>query len=232
MLVLGDPKHIYLQSTHNGDYHRLCCFFLISQNFTTPWGSKDFCHRPPNPYMVLFYTWGWITDVFRTKNSYSPRGGGGRRQNSYGRTPSNPYFANLHFINVYITKTTGSLSLKRVQKLQNFAAKVAIVGASKYDHTIPLLNKLRWLPIRQKVIYEQCLTSFKIMNNQLPSWLFCFPQVRNVNSTNTRQQDLLHIPRTKTDTGSRSITVSGPKIWSNLPSNVKECNNLHALKAE
>ncbi len=140
----------------------------------------------------------------------------------------------LSHINYGITiwSATNITQLKRVKKLQNFAAKMAIGGASKFDHVTPILNKLQWLPIHQKLIYEQCLTSLKIMNNQLPSWLFCFPQVRNVNYTNTRQQNLLHIPRTKTDTGSRSITVRGPKIWKNLPSNVKECNNLQALKAE
>ncbi len=109
------------------------------------------------------------------------------------------------------------------KKLQNFAVKVAIGGASKFDHATPIFNKLQWLPIRQKVIYEQCLTSFKIMSNHLPSWLFCFPHVRNVNCTNTRQQIRLHIPRTKTDTGSRSITVRGPKLWNNLHSTIKEC---------
>ncbi len=111
----------------------------------------------------------------------------------------------LSHINYGITiwSTTDITQLKRVQKLQNFSTEVAIGGASKFDHATPILNKLQWLPIRQKVIYEQCLTSFKIMNSQLPSWLFCFPQVRNVDSTNTRQQHLLHIPRTKADTGSR-----------------------------
>ncbi len=124
------------------------------------------------------------------------------------------------------------MQLKPVQKLQNFAAKVDTGGAPRFDHATPLLNKLQWLLIRKNAIYEQCLTSFKIMNNQLPSWFFCIPKVRNVNSTNSRPQNLLHIPRTKTDTGSRSITVRGPKLWNNLSSNVKECNSLHALKAE
>ncbi len=119
-----------------------------------------------------------------------------------------------------------------LKKLQNFAVKVAIGGASKFDHAAPILNKLHWLPIRQKVIYEQCLTSFKIMNNHLPSWPFCFPQVRNVNSTNTRQQNLLHIPRAKTATCSRSITVRGRKLWNNVPSTEKDCNSPHALKAK
>ncbi len=111
----------------------------------------------------------------------------------------------LSHINYGITvwSTMNITQMKRVQKLQNFVAKVVIGGASKFDHATPILNKLQWLPIRQKVIYKQCLTSFKIMNNHFPSWLFCFPLVRNANSTNTRQQSLVHIPRTKTDTGSR-----------------------------
>ncbi len=95
----------------------------------------------------------------------------------------------LSHINYGITvwSTINITQLKRVKKLQNFAAKVAIGGACKFDHATPILSKLQWLPIRQKVIYDQCLTSFKVINNHLPIWLFCFPYVRNVNGTNTRQ---------------------------------------------
>ncbi len=129
-----------------------------------------------------------------------------------------------NYYGILIWSTAITTQLKRVKKkLQHFASKVAIGGASKFDHATPLLSELQRLPIRQKVIYEQCLTSFKIMNNQLPSWLFCFPQVRNVNNTNTRPQNLLHIPRTKTDTDSSSITVRGQKLWNNLFLNVQEC---------
>ncbi len=145
----------------------------------------------------------------------------------------------LSHINYGITiwSITNITQLKWVQKLQNFAAKVPVGGASKIDHATPILNKLEWLSIRQKVIYKHFLTPFKIMNNQLPSCLFCFPlfcfpQARNVNSINTRQQNQLHIPKTKTGTGSRSITVRGPQLWNNLPSTDKECNSLHALKAK
>ncbi len=60
---------------------------------------------------------------------------------------------------ITVWSTTSITQLKRVKKLQNFAAKVAICGASKFDHATPILNKLQWLPIRQKV-YEKCLTSF------------------------------------------------------------------------
>ncbi len=59
---------------------------------------------------------------------------------------------------ITIWSTTNTMQLKRVKKLQNFAAKVAISGASKFDHATPIFKKLQWLSIRQKVIYEQCLT--------------------------------------------------------------------------
>ncbi len=58
---------------------------------------------------------------------------------------------------ITIRSTANTTQLKCVKKLHNFADKVAIGGAFKFDHATPLLNKLQWLPIRQKVIYEQCL---------------------------------------------------------------------------
>ncbi len=66
----------------------------------------------------------------------------------------------LSHINDGITvwRTTNITQLKRVQKLQNLAAKVAFGRPSKFNHATPVLNKLQWLPIQQKVIYEQCLT--------------------------------------------------------------------------
>ncbi len=49
----------------------------------------------------------------------------------------------LSHLNYAITVwgTANTTQLKRVQKLQNFAARVAIGGVSKFDHTTPLLQK-------------------------------------------------------------------------------------------
>ncbi len=50
--------------------------------------------------------------------------------------------SHIHY-GITIWGTTNTTLLKRVQKLQNFAAKVAIGGASKFDHATPILNKLQ-----------------------------------------------------------------------------------------
>ena len=38
----------------------------------------------------------------------------------------------------------------RIQKLQNFAAKVALGGAAKSEHATPFLRELKWLKIKQQ----------------------------------------------------------------------------------
>ncbi len=50
---------------------------------------------------------------------------------------------------ITIWSTANITQLKRVNKLQSFAVKVAIGEAFKFDHANPILNKLQWLPIRQ-----------------------------------------------------------------------------------
>ncbi len=133
----------------------------------------------------------------------------------------------LSYINygISVWSTANITQLKRVKDYKTLMPKWPLAEPS--NHATPLMNKLQWLPIRKEVIYEQCPTTFKIYEQ---SALFCWTQVGNVSSANTRQQNPLHIPRTKTHR--LWITVRGPKLWNNLPSNVKECSSLQALKDE
>ena len=126
--------------------------------------------------------------------------------------------------------TTNKTQLKRVQKIQNFSAKVAVGGRSKYDHASPILDELRWLQIRKKCEYEQCVFMFNILTKKYPSWLVNFPSVSDVNQTNTRQQSLLYTRRTNTDNGQRSISVRGPRVWNALPSCMKNIGNVSTFK--
>ena len=44
--------------------------------------------------------------------------------------------------------------IKRVQKLQNFAAKICIGGAQRRDHATPFITQLNWLKMDNKVISD------------------------------------------------------------------------------
>ena len=128
--------------------------------------------------------------------------------------------------------STNKVQMDRAQKIQNFAAKVASGGARKYDHVTPILEKLKWLRLDKKYIYEICILVFRICNNSFPEWLFKLPTVGQVRGerVNTRGINTLFTPRTKSDTGDRAINVVGPTIWNQLPTNIKNCQTLSSIK--
>ena len=124
---------------------------------------------------------------------------------------------------ISIWGTTNSTQIKRVQKLQNFAAKVALGGAAKSEHATPFLKELGWLKIKEKYQYDLANLTYKLICNKLPSWLFPMPTVTDIHShhVNTRQTTQLHVPRCKTNLGLRSLQVAAPTIWNSLPNDVK-----------
>ena len=56
--------------------------------------------------------------------------------------------------------TTSLTQINRVQKAQNFVAKVAVGGVTKYDHVTPCIQELVWLKIKQKYMFDLGITVF------------------------------------------------------------------------
>lgn len=131
---------------------------------------------------------------------------------------------------IKIWGTTSNMYLEKVQKLQNFAARVAIQGIRKYDHITPTLQHLKWLRIKDRYTYEVCVFMFGTLKNKYPHWLYCFPNVGNNRETLTRQNVDLYINRFRTDIGARSIVIRGPSCWNNLPQNVKNSLSVAVFK--
>ena len=126
--------------------------------------------------------------------------------------------------------TTNRTQLQKVQKLQNFAARVAVGGVRKYDHITPTIRELQWLKIEQKCDYDICIMVFKILRNKLPSWLITLRTVSEMHSRYTRQGNHLFFDRTNTNVGSRSLTKRGPFLWNTLPEQIKDTNSLTLFK--
>ena len=126
--------------------------------------------------------------------------------------------------------TTNRTQLQKVQKLQNFAARVAVGGVRKYDHITPTIRELQWLKIEQKCDYDICIMVFKILRNKLPSWLITLRTVSEMHSRYTRQRNHLFFDRTNTNVGSRSLTKRGPFLWNTLPEQIKDTNSLTLFK--
>ena len=130
--------------------------------------------------------------------------------------------------------TTNGTLLRQVQQLQNFAAKICAGGARRCDHATPYITQLEWLKIDRKVIFDVAVHVFKIKNKLFPEWYMHLPTYSEVSRHTyiTRTKHNLHVPFTRTDSGGRSLTVLGPKLWNDLPQRVKDSNTLKThLKA-
>ena len=57
--------------------------------------------------------------------------------------------------------------LYKLQKLQNFAAKV-ILKKSIYEHVTPCLIYLHWLPIKYRIDFKIAVLAFKCLNGLAP----------------------------------------------------------------
>ena len=113
---------------------------------------------------------------------------------------------------IKIWGTTNMNQTQHIQKLQNFATKVALGNGTKFDHATPFLKELGWLKVHQKYKYELGVITYNIINNNLPNHLFHFPRVSDVCTVPTRQQYNVYEPKTNTCTGARSLLVAGPKF--------------------
>ena len=126
--------------------------------------------------------------------------------------------------------TTNKTQLQKAQKLQNFAARIALGNVKKHEHITPHINKLKWLKISNKCVFDTCVYIFKLLNHQLPLWLLFLLRVRDYHIRSTRQQNNLFVPPTRTITGERGMGVRGPSLWNGLPENVKNSNSVYSFK--
>ncbi len=61
-------------------------------------------------------------------------------------------------------------SINNLQIVQNAAARV-LTRSRKYDHITPILQFLRWLPIKFRISYKILLLAYKALNGLAPAYL-------------------------------------------------------------
>ena len=128
--------------------------------------------------------------------------------------------------------STQAFHLNKVQKLQNFAVRVAIGNVQKFEHVSPFYKNLEWLRMKDKYLYDICILTFKMLRNFLPDWLYKFETVHLVSNFSTRQSDNLIVGRTHTNIGARDFNVRGALFCNTLPQEVKVINSLNTFKVK
>ena len=113
--------------------------------------------------------------------------------------------------------------LCRVQSLINTTARL-ITGTRKFDHITPVLKKLHWVKVRDRVVYKILLLIFKCRLGYGPKYISerLIPiseipeRLRSSDSTN------LYVPKSKMSSiGKRRFEVEGPSLCNGLPEGLR-----------
>ena len=105
---------------------------------------------------------------------------------------------------------------------QNTLARV-VTNTSKFEHITPILKKLHWLPIKQRIDYKLCLLTYKTLQiQQLPIFTIVFLLLLTL----CLQDHLIH--RFCPFHMSEHLWVKGPflsllpRLWNSLPPDTRK----------
>ena len=123
-------------------------------------------------------------------------------------------------------------NLNKIQRIQNTLARV-VTNTSKFEHITPILKKLHWLPIKQRIDYKLCLLTYKTLQIQQPTYLYnslSFPS----HSLSTRSSDssVLSIPYVRTSLGKRAFSVIAPRLWNSLPPDTRNSLSVSTFRSK
>ena len=121
--------------------------------------------------------------------------------------------------------------IERLQSMQNTAARVETLSSIK-EHITPILNGLHWLTIHNRIKFKILLLTYKVLNGFAPTYLSELIQpYKNQRNLRSNNQYLLRVPKSTTTTfGDRAFSVCAPKLWNNLPSDVKSSPSIDIFK--
>ena len=123
--------------------------------------------------------------------------------------------------------------LDRLQKVQNTSARL-ITKTSRSSHITPVLIQLHWLPVEYRSTYKVLLYTYKAVHGCAPLYI-CELVEEYVprRALRSASRSLLKVPSSRTSTyGPRSFRVSAPKLWNELPEQLKLAPTLATYKRQ
>ena len=120
--------------------------------------------------------------------------------------------------------------IRRLQVLQNNAARL-IFNQIRSSHATPLLYQLHWLPIDKRIIFKLLVIVFNCLHNRAPDYLsqLLSPYIPN-RTLRSSSANMLVAPRSNNKFGERSFYFAAPRLWNNLPINIRTSSSFYSFK--
>ncbi len=120
--------------------------------------------------------------------------------------------------------------VNRLQRLQNSAARL-LTYTKKSSHITPILQSLHWLPVVKRITFKILLLVYYSLHSIAPAYLqnslTVYAPSRSLRSSNSQS---LQVPRVKRSWGDRSFSYLGPKLWNDLPIEIRQSPSLDTFK--
>ena len=121
-----------------------------------------------------------------------------------------------------------------LQRIQNSAARL-ICKSPWSQPCSPLLKKLHWLPVEERIIYKCCCLCFKVLTGDAPAYLsdllhVYVPSRTLRSSADTRIFRLPNHRPNRKQHGERAFSYAAVHHWNNLPYTVRHCQSLSTFK--
>ncbi len=129
-----------------------------------------------------------------------------------------------------VLDSASAASKFKLLSLQTRAARL-ITGSGPRTSGNPMYESLSWLSLQHRQDFHKCVMGYKCRNSLAPSYLEIYFTSNDTKHTyNTSHSSQLRSTKTRTSYYHRSFTVSGHKLWIDLPSIIQNCTTLPTLK--
>ena len=137
-----------------------------------------------------------------------------------------------------LLRSLSALDLRKLQCVQNSLSRI-VINNTKYSHITPVRKILHWLPIDHHSIFKTALLMYKFLHCGYPKYFA--PVLKPRQSVyNTRKSQahgvFLEVPHFTTSIYSSSnhfglsFAYDAPKIWNDLPDDVRLATSLHSFR--
>ena len=112
--------------------------------------------------------------------------------------------------------------ISKLQGVQNCLARV-VTKSPLFYHITPLLKSLHWLPVRYRINFKLCSLTYQALTSGQPLYIRNMLQPsRKVRTLRSSDLDQLNVPRVRTAVGSRAFFVVAPRLWNELPLEIRK----------
>ena len=101
--------------------------------------------------------------------------------------------------------------------------------ADRFSNARDILKHLHWLPVKERIDFKILLLTFKCIHRDYLCELITH---KHQGREGLRYQEgiLLQEVRTKTKFGDRAFSVAAPKLWNNLPLEIRNITKIDIFK--